>query len=428
MTPQIKQRIEQIRRGEVPDGYKRTKVGLVPEEWDTPKAKEIFSSVSDKKYNENLEVLSATQDRGVIPRSQVDIDIKYDKSSVLGYKKVSKGNYVISLRSFQGGIEYSEYDGLVSPAYIVLKEKREICQLFFKTYFKTDDYIKRLAVATYGIRDGKSISFEDFGTLRIPFPPLFEQKKIAEILQTQDKLIALQQKKIEELKKLKKAYLSKMFPKKGCNVPEIRFPGFTDPWEQRKFEEVFIERREKTEQENEDTLLSCAINGMFLNSELFGHFRGTTTIGYLRVKKNDLILSAQNLHLGNANVNLRFEHGIISPAYKVYDLNKCGPEFIQAWVKKDDTKNFFLAATTEGASQCRKNIEWETLGKQTIPMPSINEQKRIGAFFQQLDHLITLHQRKLEEMKIYKKSLMQLLLTGIVRTKGENECLSRQNR
>ena len=164
-------------------------------------------------------------------------------------------------------------------------------------------------------------------------------------------------------------------------------------WEQRKFEDAFIERREKTVTENEDTLLSCAINGMFLNSELFGHFRGTTTIGYLKVKKNDLILSAQNLHLGNANVNLRFEHGIISPAYKVYDLNYCEPEFVQAWVKKEDTKNFFLAATTEGASQCRKNIEWDTLGKQTICMPAIKEQATIGSFFKCVDNLITLHQR-----------------------------------
>ena len=190
-------------------------------------------------------------------------------------------------------------------------------------------------------------------------------------------------------------------------APRIRFKGFTDDWEQRKFEEVFIERREKTEQENEDTLLSCTINGMFLNSELFGHFRGTTTIGYLRVKKNDLILSAQNLHLGNANVNLRFEHGIISPAYKVYDLNSCDPEFVQAWVKKDNTKNFFLAATTEGASQCRKNIEWETLGKQTISMPSMDEQRQIGAYFRNLDHLITLHQRKLEKLKIVKKAMLE---------------------
>ena len=167
---------------------------------------------------------------------------------------------------------------------------------------------------------------------------------------------------------------------------------FVHSWEQRKFEDAFIERREKTVTENEDTLLSCAINGMFLNSELFGHFRGTTTIGYLKVKKNDLILSAQNLHLGNANVNLRFEHGIISPAYKVYDLNNCEPEFVQAWVKKEDTKNFFLAATTEGASQCRKNIEWDTLGKQIICMPAIKEQATIGSFFKCVDNLITLHQ------------------------------------
>lgn len=190
-------------------------------------------------------------------------------------------------------------------------------------------------------------------------------------------------------------------------MPSIRFYGFDNDWEQRKFDEAFIERRNKTEKENEDILLSCAINGMFLNSELFGHFRGTTTIGYLRVKKNDLILSAQNLHLGNANVNLRFEHGIISPAYKVYDLNNCNPEFVQSWVKRDDTKKFFLAATTEGASQCRKNIEWETLGKQTISMPSLDEQKRIGSFFSQLDNLITLHQRKFEKLTNVKKSMLE---------------------
>ena len=190
-------------------------------------------------------------------------------------------------------------------------------------------------------------------------------------------------------------------------IPSLRFHGFDDAWEQRKFEDAFAERREKTERENEDTLLSCAINGMFLNSELFGHFRGTTTIGYLRVKLNDLILSAQNLHLGNANVNLRFEHGIVSPAYKVYDLIDCNPEFVQAWVKKEDTKNFFLAATTEGASQCRKNIEWATLGKQTIAMPSLQEQTELGAFFTHLDNLITLHQRKLEKLTNVKKSMLE---------------------
>lgn len=201
---------------------------------------------------------------------------------------------------------------------------------------------------------------------------------------------------------MERAKFAGVYTHDGAGTIVVRYS-----WEQRKFDEAFIERRDKTEKENEDVLLSCAINGMFLNSELFGHFRGTTTIGYLRVKKNDLILSAQNLHLGNANVNLRFEHGIISPAYKVYDLNNCNPEFVQSWVKKDDTKKFFLAATTEGASQCRKNIEWETLGKQTISMPSLDEQKRVGSFFSHLDNLITLHQRKLEKLKLVKKSMLE---------------------
>lgn len=157
---------------------------------------------------------------------------------------------------------------------------------------------------------------------------------------------------------------------------------------------MFAEHREKTIEENEDVLLSCAIEGMFLNSELFSHFRGSSNIGYLKVKKNDLILSAQNLHLGNANVNLRFKHGIISPAYKVYELVECDPLFIQAWVKKDNTKNFFLSATTEGASGCRKNVEWKTLEKQIITVPNLKEQGAIGAYFQSLDSLITLHQYK----------------------------------
>ncbi len=107
-----------------------------------------------------------------------------------------------------------------------------------------------------------------------------------------------------------------------------------------------------------------------------------------------MILSAQNLHLGNANVNLLFEHGIISPAYKVYELNKCDQYFVQSWIKKDSTKDFFLNATTEGASQCRKNIDWCILNNKLIAIPSLYEQIRIGKLFHCLDHLITLHQSK----------------------------------
>ena len=188
-------------------------------------------------------------------------------------------------------------------------------------------------------------------------------------------------------------------------------------WEQRKFGSLLEETRNRTTVEDEDTLLSCAIDGMYLNSELFSHFRGSSNIGYLKIKKNDLILSAQNLHLGNCNVNLRFEHGIISPAYKVYELVGCNPLFMQAWVKKDSTKDFFLKASTEGASVCRKNIVWEELYKQELPIPNIEEQTKIGEYFNSLDHLITLHQRK----RKYTKYTIKYTKITLIITKEKNK-------
>lgn len=175
--------------------------------WSFPKAKELFQSVSDKDHNGDLAVLSSTQDRGIVPRDEVDIDIKYDACSLVNYKKVSKGNFVISLRSFQGGIEYSTYTGLVSPAYTVLSSRKEISDGYYKQFFKSTDYINRLNVAVYGIRDGKQISYEDFGRLRIPYPPIKEQTAIAEVLSAADREIDLLQQDIEQEKQKKKALM-----------------------------------------------------------------------------------------------------------------------------------------------------------------------------------------------------------------------------
>lgn len=175
--------------------------------WSFPKAKELFQSISDKDHSGDLAVLSSTQDRGIVPRDEVDIDIKYDACSLVNYKKVSKGNFVISLRSFQGGIEYSTYTGLVSPAYTVLSSRKEISDGYYKQFFKSTDYINRLNVAVYGIRDGKQISYEDFGRLRIPYPPIKEQDAIAEVLSTADHEIDLLQQDIEQEKQKKKALM-----------------------------------------------------------------------------------------------------------------------------------------------------------------------------------------------------------------------------
>lgn len=287
----------------------------------------------------------------------------------------------------------------------VLQGKKDIIDNHFLAYA-----IRRTDMGSILVGGSRSkLNAETLMKIAISVPEIEEQKMVGTQLNQFDNLITLHQRKLEHLKLKKKSLLQKLFPKEGEVYPELRFPGFTDPWEQRKFGELFLERREKTTEENEDILLSCAITGIYLNSDLFSHFRGSSTVGYLKVRKNDLILSAQNLHLGNANINFNFEHGMISPAYKVFEIESCDPYFVNAWVKKDSTKIFFLKVTTEGASQCRKNIDWDALINQDLLTPNAFEQEAIGKFFYQLDRYITLHQRKLEHLQLLKKALLQQL-------------------
>src|SRR5690606_8853904 len=147
------------------------------------------------------------QDRGIILRSELDIDIKYDKESLGTYKKVEPGDFVISLRSFQGGIEYSEYEGIVSPAYTVIKNKIDMDKGYYKYYLKTENFIRRLNSVIYGIRDGKQIGFSDFSQLYIVYPPVVEQEKIAEIITYSDKEIKLIEQELDLLKKQKKGLM-----------------------------------------------------------------------------------------------------------------------------------------------------------------------------------------------------------------------------
>ena len=364
------------------------------DDWEQRKLGDVFDERSERASG-NEELLSVTISNGVI--RQIDSEKRNiaseDKSN---YKVVKKGDVPYnSMRMWQGAVGTSDYDGIVSPAYTVLIPKNNCNGKFFMELFKKQPTLEIFKRWSQGLTsDTWNLKYPVLSTIPFMVPSVKEQEKIAEYFKSLDNLITLHQRKCEQTKELKKFMLQKMFPKKGEKNPEIRFPGFTDDWEQRKFGELLNETRNKTTVEDEDTLLSCAIDGMFLNSELFSHFRGSSNIGYLKVKKNDLILSAQNLHLGNCNVNLRFEHGIISPAYKVYELIECDPLFMQAWVKQDKTKDFFLKASTEGASVCRKNIIWEELYKQKLPVPKITEQQKIGEYFSNLDHLITLHQRK----------------------------------
>ena len=421
MDKEIKERIDDINSGIIPEGYKKTKVGIVPWGWEVIKAKEVFSNISNKKHNGDLEVLSSTQDKGIIPRSMLDIDIKYDKESTSNYKKVEKGNFVISLRSFQGGIEYSGYEGLISPAYTVLGSKVEIFDDYYKSYLKSPDYIQRLNTAVYGIRDGKNISYDDFSLIYIPYPPLPEQQKIAEILSTQDKLIELQEKKIEQLKELKKAYLQKMFPQKGSKYPELRFKGFTEPWEQRKLSDILERRVEHRQQSEEYPRLAFASGqGVIPLSERKTNNREQLTKdeftkNYLVTELDDIVYNPANVKYGAIDRN-KYGRGLISPIYITFTTAEI-PGFIERIVSSHEFQQRALKFE-EGTVIKRQSVnpnDFVTL--KILLSPHREEQEKISALFDNLDSLITLHQRKSEQEKQKKKALMQLLLTGIVRTK-----------
>ncbi len=171
--------------------------------WMKLGAGEIFKSISIKGFD-NEELLSSTQNRGIIPRIMLEARVTMPTGETTSFKLVEKGDFVISLRSFQGGLEYSNYRGIVSPAYTVLKPKCPIIDEFYKQYFKSYDFIGHLAIAVIGIRDGKQISYEDFCTVKIPYPSLAEQTAIAQILQTADAEIGILKKKVDLLRQQKK--------------------------------------------------------------------------------------------------------------------------------------------------------------------------------------------------------------------------------
>jgi type I restriction enzyme S subunit len=173
------------------------------------KASELFTNRSERNTT-SLEVLSVTQDQGVLARKSLERRITHDESNVESYKVVHKGDFIISLRSFQGGLEYSGLNGAISPAYHVIRPIKEIDHAFFRHYFKSHEFISRLAVATIGIRDGKQISFTDFGFIKLPFLPLETQQRIGIILDTADAEIHLLRAQREALDRQKRGLMQRL--------------------------------------------------------------------------------------------------------------------------------------------------------------------------------------------------------------------------
>lgn len=191
----------------------------------------LFNPITNRNHHADLPILAITQEYGAIPRDEIDYKVSVTEKSLKAYKIVEKGDFIISLRSFQGGIEYSMYDGICSPAYIILRKKTNIIDQYYKHYFKSHRFIQDLNKDLEGIRDGKMISYSQFSSILLPKPDEEEQQKIADCLSSIDDLISAEEKKLLLLNDYKKGWMQKLFPAEGKRVPEWRFPEFKDDGE-----------------------------------------------------------------------------------------------------------------------------------------------------------------------------------------------------
>ena len=292
-----------------------------------------------------------------------------EKSSA---KLLPKGTILLSTRATIGECSITKTDCTTNQGFQSLipaeNTTSDFCYYLIQT--KKKEMITKASGSTF-----LEISNSEIKQIGIKIPQISEQEHIAKFFSLLDQRIEKQRQLVEALKLYKRGVIEAIFDQKIKLNAKEQVP-FSE-WKSVSFGSLIEEVSDRTQVENEDTLLSVAIEGMFLNTELFDHQRGSSNIGYKKIERGMLILSTQNLHLGNANVNLRFEHGIVSPAYKTYQITGCIPEFLNLWIKRDSTKQFFYNATTVGASVCRRNVEWQTLYEQTLLLPSRREQEII---------------------------------------------------
>ena len=386
------------------------------DDWEERKSKDIFKP-KIRKGEPDLPVLSVTQTSGVVYRDEVGIDIKYDISTLKNYKVIEPNDFVISLRSFQGGFELSDKLGITSPAYTIFvpKSPEEQNNLFWRIQFKRFQFIQSLKTVTFGIRDGKSISFNEFGDLKIKFPSnILEQQKIGAFFKKLDDTIALHQRKLDLLKEQKKGYLQKMFPKNGAKVPELRFAGFADDWEDRKLSSI-AERVTRKNKNNESTLplTISAQDGLVDQNDYFNKQVASRDVtGYFLVKNGEFAYnkSYSNGYPWGAIKRLdKYEMGVLSTLYIVFKPTAINSQFLVSYYEttrwyREVSKNAAEGARNHGLLNISPNDFFNTL--LTIPK-SAEEQQQIGSFFKQLDDTIALHQHKLDLLKEQKKGFLQ---------------------
>ena len=438
MNKEIKERIETINKGNVPTGLIKNEIGLLPVDWATVTLNDIADALTQTAGKESYETVSISAGVGFVNQAKKfgkELSGKqYEKYIVLhkGDFSYNKGNS----KTYPQGCIYRLKDRETAAVPNVFESFRlkSGCADYYEQLFTSGFLNKQFArKINHGVRDDGLLNLtgKDFYSCLLPLPPVKEQEKIAEILSRCDTVIEECKKQMEEYKSLKKTCLNKMFPKKGSNTPEIRFPGFTDAWEQRKLSEMcgtFEYGLNAAAKEFDGKNKYIRITDIddasreFLISDLSSPDICLDGMSKYLLSSGDIVFARTGASVGKTYI-YRENDGIVYFAGFL----------IRAKVNQDNDAEFvfqstlspsyekYIRITSQRSGQ--PGVNAQEYGEYDLFAPSKEEQQRIGHFLRGIDNLITLHQRKADAYTQMKKALTQLLLTGIVRVNKQKEIL-----
>lgn len=412
MKTETKQRIEQIRRGEVPERYVKTALGLAPANWKRYTFGDIYTERKEPG-DENLPLLMVSIHSGVsdgeVDAAELPKQVKRieDKSQ---YKKAVSGDLVFNMmRAWQGAIGTVRTTGMVSPAYIVAEPNDKAYPLFMDYYSRTPQMINQIDRQSYGVTDfRKRLYWDSFAPIGCILPPIEEQQKIATILTTQDKVIELKEKRLAEKQRQKKYLMQQLLTGKK------RLPGFNGAWKTDCLGKLFFERKE-TNCENIEMLAITGTQGIIPRKELdLKDNSSEDKSKYLRVCVGDIGYNTMRMWQG-VSAYSNYE-GIVSPAYTILKPSSSINAKYFAYLFKMSEIVFLFYRFSQGLVDDTRNLKYENFKKIKVCYPpDIKEQTAIAEVLSAADREIELLQQDIEQEKRKKKALMQLLLTGIVR-------------
>ena len=428
MTDETKERIAAINTGIIPDGYKKTKVGIVPIEWEVKKILDFCeiigggtpSTKNNDYWNGDIPWISSSdlKDNNIY---NINISRYITKKAIeKSATKICPPNTIhLVSRVGVGKIAFSHCRICTSQDFVnIIKYDCDKLYLVYALYQKLQKEINNAQGTSI-----KGITTQEIKNFLISIPPLSEQQKIAEILSTQDKLIELYERKIEQLKTLKKGYLQKMFPKKCAKSPELRFKGFTEPWEKRKLGAVLSLLKDGThgthKNSDEGVFLLSAKN--IKNGEVYIDENADRRISKqefdsihsnFRLQENDVLLTIVG-SIGEVSI---LKNPDIMTFQRSVAFLRPKDSLLSTFLKTEiESYDFQKELSNRKSQSAQPGVYLGELEKIPFNLPNVEEQQQIGSYFSNLDRLITLHQHKLDKEKQKKKALMQLLLTGKVR-------------